>query len=101
MRELIASREELERRLGGRCLAFAYPNGNFVATSPGEVEAAGYDVAFTTVSGALGGHSVADRFLLPRLSASGSLHGFVRTFWWDADRPVRPSQAPQPRPSEA
>ena len=101
VRELVASRAELERRLGRRCRAFAYPNGNFVKTSPGEVEAAGYDAAFTTVSGALEGRSGADRFLLPRLSASGSLHGFARTFWWDGDRPARPSEAPQPRPSEA
>jgi len=101
VRELEGSRAELERRLGRPCRAFAYPNGNFVETSPREVEAAGYTVAFTTVSGTLEGRSGADRFLLPRLGSSGSLHGFVRNFWWDGDRPARRSEAPQPRPSEA
>jgi peptidoglycan/xylan/chitin deacetylase (PgdA/CDA1 family) len=101
VRELVASRSELERRLGRPCRAFAYPNGNFVEASPREVETAGYDVAFTTVHGALESRSSAERFLLPRLSASGSLHGFVRNFWWDGDQPARRSQAPQPRPSEA
>ncbi len=62
--ELTASKTELERRLGRDCRYFAFPNGDVHAGSAGEVEAAGYRLAFTTRAGAV--TAAADRHLLPR-----------------------------------
>ena len=100
-RELTQSRSEIEERLGNPCRTFAYPNGNFMADSPREAEAAGYELAFTTETGTLEGRTRADRFALPRVCAPSSLHGFVRSFWWDDVRARRAAESPMPRPSEA
>ncbi len=100
-RELLQSRSDIEERLGRPCRTFAYPNGNFVADSPREAEAAGYELAFTTETGTLEGKTRAERFVLPRICASSSLQGFVRSFWWDDIRVNQPVEASMPRPSEA
>jgi peptidoglycan/xylan/chitin deacetylase (PgdA/CDA1 family) len=100
-RELVASRVEIERLVGRPCRTFAFPNGNFVDTSAREVEQAGYELAFTTETGTLEGKTRAQRFLLPRLSAPSSLHGFVRSFWWNDRATRRRPQASMARRSEA
>ena len=82
--ELHRSRVELEARLEKPCRAFAYPDGQFVETSPAEVEGAGYELAFTTEAGTIAPSAEARRYLLPRLAAPASLRGFVHGFWWDA-----------------
>ncbi len=94
-REFAQSRAEIERRLGHPCKTFAYPNGNFVAASSREAGAAGYELAFTTETGTLEGKTRAERFVLPRLCAPSSLHGFVRSFWWDD---IRADQAAESHP---
>jgi peptidoglycan/xylan/chitin deacetylase (PgdA/CDA1 family) len=99
--ELRASKSEIEQRLSRPCRAFAYPNGNFVDTSSAEVGRAGYELAFTTMTETLNGRSDELRFLVPRISASSWLGGFVRGFWWQdreeavgaASRDLRPSEA--------
>lgn len=100
-REFTRSRAEIEEQLGRPCRAFAYPNGNFVAASPGEAEAAGYELAFTTETGTLEGRTRAQRFVLPRLCAPSSLQGFVRSFWWEDIRTTPAAQSSVARPSEA
>ena len=98
--ELRASRSEIQDRLARSCRAFAYPNGNFVEASPAELGRAGYEVAFTTETATLNGRADQNRFLLPRISASSWLGGFVRGFWWQdrggpakaASRDLRPSE---------
>lgn len=99
--ELSRSRSEIEERLGQPCKAFAYPNGNFVPASSAEVEAAGYELAFTTETGTLGGKTRAQRFELPRLCAPSSLHGFVRSFWWEDFGARQAAGSRMPSPSEA
>ncbi len=78
--ELVASRLMIEEKTGRPCHSFAFPNGNFVASSPQEVVQAGYTLAFTTRAGTVSPAS--NPFLLPRLTAPGSLPGFVRECWW-------------------
>lgn len=99
--ELTLSRAEIESRLDRPCRAFAYPNGDFVASSPREAERAGYELAFTTQTGTLEEGTSAQRYLLPRLNAPASLHAFVRTFWWEGTGAESRAKSPSPRPSEA
>lgn len=80
--ELTRSKAELETRLGRPCRFFSYPNGDFVSTSPKEVEEAGYRLAFTTRSGTV--RPGASPYLLPRIAAAGSLAEFVRNFYWES-----------------
>ena len=70
-RELVVSKKEIERQLGRPCRFFAFPNGDYCEHSAREVEAAGYEVAFTTQSGLIRPDS--NRFLLPRVSPGGSV----------------------------
>jgi peptidoglycan/xylan/chitin deacetylase (PgdA/CDA1 family) len=99
--ELGFSRSEIETRLGRPCRTFAYPNGNFVQTSPAEVGRAGYQLAFTTETGTLGAPADEIRFLLPRISASAWLGGFVRGFWWQERGEAVGAPSRDLRPSEA
>lgn len=93
LRELCESRREIETRLGRRCRAFAYPNGNYVAESPEEAARAGYAAAFTTEVTPIDRST--NRYLLPRLSAPQSLRRFVRVHWWQDPAPpaARPAVA--------
>ncbi len=79
--EVVDSRALIERETGRPCHAFAFPNGNFVPESPQDLRAAGYTLAFTTRPGTI--DPTSDPFLLPRVSAPGSLVGFARHFWWE------------------
>jgi len=79
--ELIRSKEEIEKRLNRPCHYFAYPNGDFVESSPREVQSAGYLMAFTTQQRTISLNE--NPYLLPRLSTSGSFSAFVRRFFWD------------------
>lgn len=99
--ELVRSRTEIGDRLGRPCRAFAYPNGNFVATSPEEVERARYSLAFTTETGTVDERARSRPHLLPRLCANASLHGFVRAFWWEGVGAAVGAGSRSPRPSEA
>jgi peptidoglycan/xylan/chitin deacetylase (PgdA/CDA1 family) len=78
--ELIQSKAELEHRLGKQCRFFAFPHGETMPSSPEEVKAAGYDLAFTTKrrSVVVG----ANPYLLPRLTARRLLRSFAREFLW-------------------
>lgn len=69
--ELTGSKTCLEDNLGRACRAFAFPNGNFLATSPAELAAAGYDLGFTTSPGLAAPGT--DPYLLPRLEPPASL----------------------------
>lgn len=91
--ELARSRIDLEARLGRPCRAFAYPNGDFLDTSAQEAERAGYALAFTTRTATINGANRAEPFLLPRISAAGSLHSFARDCWWDRPRAAPPDAA--------
>jgi peptidoglycan/xylan/chitin deacetylase (PgdA/CDA1 family) len=50
--EIAGSRDDLVRELGQCAPVFAYPNGNFNATSVDAVRRAGFEAALTTVHGA-------------------------------------------------
>ena len=94
-RELQESRAELEKRLGVPGRSFAYPNGDFVRQSPEEAEEAGYLAGFTTEPESV--TETTSRFLIPRLSAPGSLRRLVRSHWWaPAERPVGSGGAKAP-----
>jgi peptidoglycan/xylan/chitin deacetylase (PgdA/CDA1 family) len=93
LRELSESRHTLESRLSRPCRAFAFPNGDYVGESPEEAESAGYAVAFTTESRAVGPED--SRYLLPRLAAPRSLRRFVRVHWFK-DPPPTPRVAVAP-----
>jgi len=82
--ELVFSKKEIERRLNRPCRYFAYPNGDFIESSPKEVQEAGYLMAFTTQQRAVLPND--DPYLLPRIGARGSLHNFVREFFWDSKK---------------
>jgi peptidoglycan/xylan/chitin deacetylase (PgdA/CDA1 family) len=70
-RELVESKKEIERQLGRLCRFFAFPNGDYCEHSAQELEAAGYELAFTTRLGFIRRDS--NRFLLPRISPGGSV----------------------------
>ena len=70
-RELIESKKEIERQLGKPCRFFAFPNGDTCEHSAHEVEAAGYELAFTTRPGFI--QPGMNRCLLPRVTPSGSV----------------------------
>jgi len=69
-RELVESKREIEQQLGRPCRFFAFPNGDHCEHSAREVEAAGYELAFTTQPGLV--RADCNRFLLPRVSPGGS-----------------------------
>ncbi len=79
--ELVESKSELERRLKRPCRFFAFPNGNFSSDSAEEVCNAGFQLAFTTLSGTV--KAGLNPYLLPRLWPLNSLQGFVRNFYWE------------------
>ncbi len=81
--ELTESKAELEHRLGRPCRYFAFPNGDFNPNSAAEVQAAAYDLAFTTQSGAITPGTNA--YLLPRLESVGSLLKFGGNFSLDLE----------------
>lgn len=64
-RELVASRQVIEARLGKKVRAFAYPNGTWNEKVRNIVRECGYECAFTTERGwySLG----KDRFTIPRI----------------------------------
>jgi peptidoglycan/xylan/chitin deacetylase (PgdA/CDA1 family) len=70
-RELVESKQEIERQVGRPCRFFAFPNGDSCERSAREVEEAGYEMAFTTQPGLTRFDS--NRFLLPRVSPGGSV----------------------------
>lgn len=79
--ELITSREEILRQVGKECIAFAYPNGNFLPQSKRELQAGGYALGFTTVAGTV---TVASSpFYLPRLMPPKSLQSFTKNLFWE------------------
>src|SRR5439155_11804772 len=47
-RELVESKKEIERQLGSPCRLFAFPNGDYCEHSAREIEAAAYELSFTT-----------------------------------------------------
>jgi peptidoglycan/xylan/chitin deacetylase (PgdA/CDA1 family) len=77
--ELVTSKSVLERELKRPCRFFAYPNGDFSPTSAGEVCAAGFELAFTSLSGMIKPES--NPYLLPRLYPNGSPSRFRPIFW--------------------
>jgi peptidoglycan/xylan/chitin deacetylase (PgdA/CDA1 family) len=79
-RELVESKKEIERHLGKPCRFFAFPNGDTCERSAVEVEAAGYEMAFTTRQGFM--RPACNRFLLPRLSPGGAVAKLKRQ-WRD------------------
>jgi peptidoglycan/xylan/chitin deacetylase (PgdA/CDA1 family) len=78
--ELSQSKAELEKRLLRPCASFAFPNGDFTPSSPSEVRAAGYDLAFTTKEDTI--KPAANPYLLPRLYPSGPFRRFTQDFFW-------------------
>jgi len=78
--EQTESKAVLENRLATRCRFFAYPNGDFVATSDEEVRASGYELAFTTQPGIVKAHF--NPYLLPRTEPASSLRAFANQFFW-------------------
>lgn len=66
--EVRRSREEIERRLGGKCSIFAYPSGAWSPASRATLESEGYELAFTTERGAW--TEDCDPLAIPRLNLS-------------------------------
>jgi peptidoglycan/xylan/chitin deacetylase (PgdA/CDA1 family) len=79
-RELAESKAALETHLDQPCRYFAFPNGDFVPESAAEVEAAGYELGFTTRNRLVA--AGANRFLLTRMAPPPREHDFVREFLW-------------------
>lgn len=81
--ELRNSKTEVEKHLGRSCKYFAFPNGDFTASSAQEVSDAGYKLAFTTQQKTivLG----TNPFLLPRFDPNYfvSFQSFTRNFFWE------------------
>ena len=78
MGELVDSKRALENLVGHAVLDFAYPSGQFNATTVAAVQRAGYDTAVTTMFSV--DHSAADRYLWTRVRVGGgeSLAEFVK-----------------------
>jgi peptidoglycan/xylan/chitin deacetylase (PgdA/CDA1 family) len=68
-REVVDSKQSLERLLGHPVLDFAYPSGKFNAQVVAAVRQAGYDTAVTTMESV--DHSVSDRYLWTRVRVGG------------------------------
>jgi peptidoglycan/xylan/chitin deacetylase (PgdA/CDA1 family) len=66
--EIFDSRRLLESILQQPVQLFAYPNGSWDAAATGDIDAAGYRAAVTTVPGVVQRYSA--RFSLPRITAS-------------------------------
>lgn len=77
-REIAGSRADLERELGRRIRAFAYPYGLLDATTPGAVARAGFEGACCSRSGF--NDAVVSSYLLRRIEVRGtdSLLHFIR-----------------------
>ncbi len=69
MRELVDSKQWLERLLGHPVVDFAYPSGKFNPQVAAEVQRAGYDTAVTTMDSVE--HSRADRYMWTRIRVGG------------------------------
>lgn len=72
--ELSESKAALEKRLGGRVTAFAYPVGDPTSAGPREfalAAEAGYEIAVTTRPGLLFPEHAANLLALPRVSLNG------------------------------
>ena len=80
MRELLDSKNELERRTGKECRAFAFPNGTCQPASSEDLRRAGFDMGFTTVRQAVNEDS--DWRLIPRFDPPSSMVSFTRNFYW-------------------
>jgi len=95
-RQIITSKTLLEDRLG-RCRYFAYPVGNTAHIGPAAVRAvrdAGFDAAFSTISGTLAASR--DDFLLPRVMLNPDGQADVTRFPFTAllnDRALPAKQA--------
>ena len=101
--EITESKQAIEYMLGGRCEAFAYPNGDWSPEIRWMVEAAGYRIACTTDRGAW--TAASDPLAIPRANIceenlmgpwggfSPALFGYT-TYWkaWRAERRKRLSQ---------
>jgi peptidoglycan/xylan/chitin deacetylase (PgdA/CDA1 family) len=76
--EVAGSKASLEAVVGHPVLDFCYPSGKFNAQVIQAVQAAGYESATTTQSGAA--HSLGDRFVWARVRVSGSesLDDFIK-----------------------
>jgi peptidoglycan/xylan/chitin deacetylase (PgdA/CDA1 family) len=76
--EVAGSKASLEAVVGHPVLDFCYPSGKFNAQVVQAVQAAGYESATTTQSGAA--HSLGDRFVWARVRVSGSesLDDFIK-----------------------
>ena len=81
--ELQDSKTEIEKRLGKSCDFFAFPNGDFRASSAQEVSDAGFKLAFTTQQKTI--MTGANPFLLPRFDPNYfvSFQSFTRNFFWE------------------
>jgi peptidoglycan/xylan/chitin deacetylase (PgdA/CDA1 family) len=79
--ELSESKSELERQLGHSCNVFAFPNGNFVASSASEILDAGYKLALTTQRGTFKPN--VHQHMVPRLWTMSSLRDFSKNFFWE------------------
>jgi peptidoglycan/xylan/chitin deacetylase (PgdA/CDA1 family) len=64
-REIVLSKQQIETSLGTPCRSFAFPNGFYTDSSTTELETAGYELGFSTVSRAT--TRTDQRLLLPRI----------------------------------
>jgi peptidoglycan/xylan/chitin deacetylase (PgdA/CDA1 family) len=78
--EIAASKQEIECRIGKPCIAFAYPNGNFLPESEKELRESGYQLGFTTEPGTAS--SGISRYYLPRIQPRHSLQSFVEDLFF-------------------
>jgi peptidoglycan/xylan/chitin deacetylase (PgdA/CDA1 family) len=81
--ELQNSKTQIEKRLGRSCNFFAFPNGDFTASSAQEVSDAGFTLAFTTQQKTIVPGT--NPFLLPRFDPNYfvSFQSFTRNFFWE------------------
>lgn len=78
--EIAASKQEIECRIDKPCIAFAYPNGNFLPESEKELRESGYQLGFTTEPGTVS--SGISRYHLPRIQPRHSLQSFVEDLFF-------------------
>lgn len=81
--EIVKSKSAIEKLTGRECLAFAYPNGDYVAESRSLLKAAGYRLGLTTHRGCL--TPQVDPYLLPRMEGS-RVEAAVRDAYYLAEK---------------
>ncbi|MGQ9518035.1 MAG: polysaccharide deacetylase family protein [Anaerolineae bacterium] len=80
-RELSVSKQEIERWVGKPCIAFAYPNGDFIPESESELQHSGYQLGFTLVPRTVTRGT--SPWYLPRIAPRNSFQSLAEDLFWE------------------